>query len=63
MMGFGSGETYVKPLIRLNSLTWMVLTKDDLRRAVRLTILPPWSLTCCLALSSSSVEASFARVI
>jgi hypothetical protein len=23
MMGFGSGGTYVKPLIRLNSLTWM----------------------------------------
>lgn len=43
----GNGSgTYVKPLMRLNSET----------------ISPPWSLTCCLAFSRSSLEASLLRV-
>jgi hypothetical protein len=39
-------ETYVKPLIRVNSLV----------------ILPPWSVTCFFAFSSSSLEAPDLRV-
>jgi hypothetical protein len=46
----------------LVDLDMSVTVQREVERG-RLTISPPWSLTCCLAFSRSSLEASFASVI